>query len=143
MQMDDISRPFGIAILGLVVGWLFFPVYDKVYSRFTRNATGDLRTDWRSQGLVIAATALACITSGAVLAGPAYLFGLRGEQARLLLLFWVLGLALFRLRTLYHWYKDKRGENDRESERQKLLNESMRLEIEERLREQSGRDNGA
>jgi hypothetical protein len=137
MHPDLVLAHFGVAVLGFVVGIFFLPIYEAVYWRVARYARGDLSTDNRSQAITMLATILACTFSGAVLLGALYVFGLfpLGNKAPIFFWFWLFGAALFRA---FGWYRERQSRMARE----KNLDESIRLEIQERQYEQQSTRNG-
>lgn len=137
MRPDLVLAHFDVAVVGFVIGIFFLPIYEAVYWRVARYARGDLSTDNRSQAIVMLATILACTFSGAVLLGALYVFGLLplGKKAPVFFWFWLFGAALFRA---FGWYREKQSRIARE----KNLDESIRLEIQERQYEQQSTRNG-
>lgn len=138
LVLEVILSHFGVAALGCVLGIFFLPVYEAVYWGVARNARGDLSTDNRSQAIVIVATILACTVSGAALVGGLYVFGLfpLENRAPVFFWFWLIGAVLFRA---FGWYRERQSRIVRE----KKLDESIRIEIQERRHEQRSTHNGS
>jgi len=130
MPIEAILPFIGPTILAAVTGFWFTPVYEYAAQFIRRHAVCDTTSENKAEAIEILSAMGGSIAAGASLLIPLYVFGFLPlcDHTQPFFWFWSLGAILYRI---YQWQKEKVAENERKT----LLDESIRIEIEERHRE--------